>query len=69
VVVPMSTGHIHGVRGDPMEYALTQKIGNTTVNIVAPPPLTEEEKEKILNELHYAGWAIIYELLARGEEV
>lgn len=40
------------------KYAMTKKYGNTTVHFVSPPPMTKEEEEKILNEFHYAGWAI-----------
>jgi hypothetical protein len=67
--VPHKKPHIHGARGDPMEYAKTQMIGNTTVHIIAPPPMTEEEKERILDDFHKAGWAIIDELVLRGEDV
>ena len=33
------------------KYAATYKFGKTTVHVVAPPPMTEEEKEKRLHEL------------------
>lgn len=39
------------------EYAAAYKFGKTTVYVVAPPPMTEEEKEKRLHEFHRAGWA------------
>lgn len=48
-------------------YAMTRKIGNTTVHVVAPPPISKEEKERILNEYHWAAWAIIDEMIERGE--
>lgn len=41
-----------------MKYAESYKIGNTQINVVAPPPMTEEEKNKILAEYHAVGWAI-----------
>lgn len=42
-----------------VQYDATYKIGNTTIHVVAPPPMTEEKKEKIIAELHAAGWAIL----------
>ena len=37
--------HRHSSRGDRVEpkYAATYKFGKTTVHVVAPPPMTEEE--------------------------
>ncbi|RAV22221.1 hypothetical protein [Paenibacillus contaminans] len=64
--------HRHIWRGDPdMEknYAKTYTIGNSTIHIVAPPPMTEEQKERILDDYHAAGWKIIDELVERGEAV
>lgn len=71
-VVLTKLPHIHGNRGDRMEqqeYVMTKKYGNTTVHFVAPAPMTDEEKEKILNEYHWAAWAIIDELIEKGEDV
>ena len=61
--------HIN-VSGDGMkkEYAATYKFGNTTVNIVAPPPITEEEKQKVIHEFHLAGWAA-WNSLTREEQL
>lgn len=60
--VPPKSQHIDSSRGDPMaedrKYDATYKIGKTTVHVVAPPPMSEEKRERILNEYHYAGWAI-----------
>lgn len=65
--------HKHLPRGDASmretEFAATYKFGNSTVHIVSPPPMSEEDKEKILDQFHDAGWAIIFELLERGEKV
>jgi hypothetical protein len=44
------------------EFATTYSIGNTIIHIVAPPPMTEEEVEKVLAEYHSVGWSIIDEL-------
>jgi|GEM_PF-2960481 len=41
-----------------VEYAATYKLGNTTVNVVAPPPKSEEEIKRILRDFHQAGWDI-----------
>lgn len=45
-----------------MKYDKTIKIGNTTIHIVAPPPQTKEEIDRILDEYHKAGWAIVREM-------
>jgi len=53
-------------RGDkPMKeqkYDATYKFGKSTVHVVAPKFITEEEKEKVLNDFHNAGWAILEKL-------
>lgn len=46
-------------RGDPMKYDKTYKFGQTTVHVVAPPPMTDEELEKIEKEIHKTAWSII----------
>lgn len=40
------------------KYNITYQLGKSTVHIVAPTPMTEEEKEKILFDFYTAGWAI-----------
>ena len=72
-VVPATSPHKHN-KGDVMDtkkekIAETIKLGNTTIHFIEPPPLTEEEKEQILKDYHNAGWAIIEEMVERGEEV
>lgn len=56
--VHMNQRHID-VLGDCMEkkYAATYKFGKTTVHVVAPPPMSAEEKQKRIREFHLAGWA------------
>lgn len=56
--VPVSKPHRDSSRGDPM-YDKTYKFGNTTVHVVAPPPMTDEELEQIEKEIHEAAWAIL----------
>ncbi|WHH59345.1 hypothetical protein [Petroclostridium sp. X23] len=51
------------------KYDITYKIGNITVHVVAPPPKSKEEIEKILEEFHKAGWAIIEDMIQKGENV
>ncbi|WP_232695509.1 hypothetical protein [Brevibacillus daliensis] len=51
------------------KYDMTYKEGNTTVNIVAPPRMTEEEIEKVLEDFHKAGWMIVKSLRAKGIEI
>lgn len=72
--------HKHLPRGDaemmkkkpPVEPNIVQtyQLGNTKVqiadNFVARTP---EEIEKVLNNLHNAGWKIIDELIEKGEDV
>lgn len=61
--VPSSKVHMDHVRGDPaVKYAKTSKIGNTTIHVVAPPPMTDERLEQIEKEIHAAAWEIIREL-------
>ena len=65
--------HRHQVRGDvsmeeKQKYAATYQMGNTVVHVVAPPPMSEEEKNDILKKFHLAGWAIIEELEQKKEE-
>ncbi|WP_201259774.1 hypothetical protein [Tissierella sp. P1] len=40
------------------KYDATYKFGNTTVHVVAPPPMSEEEKERILDEFHRTAFKI-----------
>lgn len=49
------------------KYDATYKFGNTTVHIVAPPLMTEEEKQKILREYEQVGWEI-WQGIIRNEE-
>ncbi len=51
------------------KYAATYQYGKTTVRIVAPPPMTREEKEEVLNEMHRVGWEIVHNLRMKGVEV
>lgn len=51
------------------EYAATYHFGNSTVHVVAPPKKSREEIDRILADYHKAGWAIINELIEKGEEV
>lgn len=63
--------HTHSSRRDAaMEYDATYKIGKTTVHVVAPKGMSEEEKQRILAEFHKAGWAIWNSLpLEKREEI
>jgi len=40
------------------EYAATYHFGEMTVNIIAPPTMTDERKQQILKEWCNAFWAI-----------
>ncbi|MBS4025539.1 MAG: cell division protein FtsZ [Clostridia bacterium] len=51
------------------KYDATYKFGNTIVHVVSPQDMTPEEIEQVLNEFHRAGWAIIEELVEKGEAV
>jgi len=50
------------------EIAITYEYGKTKVHIVAPP-YDPEQEEKAIEEMHNAGWAIINELVQKGEDV
>jgi hypothetical protein len=73
MAVQVKQAHRHHSRGDvsmdEQKYDATYQFGSTTVHIVAPKTMTHEEKEKVLNELHYAGWSIVDELVKKGKEV
>jgi hypothetical protein len=43
------------------EFAATYKFAKTIVNIIAPINVTEEMKQKILEEIYTIGWKIIKE--------
>jgi hypothetical protein len=51
------------------EYDATYQIGNTTVHIVAPKNMTQEQVDQVVANMHKAGWKIIHELIGKGEEV
>jgi hypothetical protein len=52
-----------------MEYAQEYQLGETKIRIVAPPPMTQQEIDRVLDDFHNAGWAIINELVEKGEDV
>jgi predicted metal-dependent hydrolase len=56
------------MKNDQEKYAATYKIGNTTIHVVAPPPMTDEEIERVLDNLHAAVWDIIQEMLQKEAE-
>lgn len=62
MVVPKQSSHKHKSRGGCMDEnikpAKVIKSGNTTIEIYAPPPMSEEEKERRIEEFHHAAWAI-----------
>jgi hypothetical protein len=59
-VVHDNEPHIHVTEVTDMErkYDATYQFGNTTVHVIAPPPMSEEEKEKILADFHQAALKI-----------
>ena len=62
--------HRHITRGDASmdeRKVHTLKLGRTTVHIVEPSPMSEEQIHKVLADLHAAGWAIIDELIQKAE--
>lgn len=77
-VVHAASRHTHMPRGGWMKrqepeqpnIVKTLQIGNATVHIADNfCARTPEEIDKVLNEYHAAGWAIVDELVERGEEV
>jgi hypothetical protein len=57
-VVHMDPQHMNH-RGDHMEckYDATYHFGKVIVHVVAPPPMSDEEKGKILSEYYRHAWA------------
>lgn len=61
--------HKH-VRGENMERKVhTFRRGKTLIEVVEPPPMSQEEIDRVLDDYHAAGWAIIEELVESGEDV
>ncbi|WCN38663.1 hypothetical protein [Aneurinibacillus uraniidurans] len=48
-------------------YDMTIKVGKTTICFVAPSSVTDSEIERILDEFHFAGWAILEEIQEKEE--
>lgn len=53
-------------RGDPM-YDKTYKFGQTTVHVVAPPQMTDQELEQIEKKIHQTAWAILERIQEKEE--
>lgn len=73
MAVLASAPHIDVSRGDAsveekQKYDHTYKFGRTTIHVVAPPPLTHERREQILNEFYAAGWAILRSVAEAAEK-
>jgi len=68
-VVPAKSQHKFKPGDGLMKYDKTLKIGKTVIHIVAPPPMTEEEVDRVLDDYHKAGWAIIDEMLEKEEGI
>ncbi|HHW36779.1 MAG TPA: hypothetical protein GXX18_06000 [Bacillales bacterium] len=69
MAVPLPKLHMDVSRGDSFmaektteKYDATYNFGNTTVHVVAPPPMSREKLQKRMRAFHNAGWAIIQEL-------
>jgi len=62
MVVPKQLPHKHKARGGYMDENIKPdkiiKKGNTTIQIFAPPPMSEEEHERRIQEFYNVGWAI-----------
>ncbi|PEJ60203.1 cell division protein FtsZ [Bacillus sp. AFS002410] len=50
------------------EFTATYQFGKTKVNIIAPIDVSEENKIKILEEIHLIGWKIIKQELEKKED-
>lgn len=68
-LVPTRQSHRLELGGGLVTYDETYKFGNTVVNIVAPPPMTKEEIEGVLDDYRAACWSIIDELREKGVEL
>ena len=61
--------HTH-VRGENMERKVhTFQHGKTQIQVVEPLPMSQDEIDRVLDDYHAAGWAIIEELVEKGEDV
>jgi len=38
------------------QYDATYHLGNTLIHVVAPPPMTKEEKDEVLREFYRHAW-------------
>lgn len=59
MAVPLNSAHILS-RGDSMteqKYDATYKLGKTTVHVVGPGELSQEELDRRLKAYHLAGWS------------
>lgn len=59
--------HIHPQGGD--DNMETHQYGNTTVNIHFDHVKTGPELDQVKDDIHYAAWDIIEELVSKGESV
>ncbi|MFB7139504.1 cell division protein FtsZ [Gottfriedia sp. NPDC056225] len=50
------------------EFTATYQFGKTKVNIIAPIDVSEENKIKILEEIHLIGWKIIKQELENKDD-
>jgi hypothetical protein len=55
-------GHVTSPNSQNEEYAATYHFGNTVVHVVAPPPMTPEEKQKKVDAFYEAAWQIVLSL-------
>ena len=48
-----------------VEYDMQIKRGKTKICIVAPPPMTQDEIDKVLSDYYSAAWSIIESITER----
>lgn len=65
MVVPAVPRHRHipkgesAMTGQQEQFAATYQFGKTIVHVVAPAPMSNEELDKKLREIHQIGWEIM----------
>jgi hypothetical protein len=55
-------GHVTTENSQNEKYAATYHFGNTVVHVVAPPPMTPEEKKRRVDAFYKAAWQVVLEL-------
>lgn len=50
------------------EFTATYQFGKTKVNIIAPKDVSEENRKKIIEEIHTVGWKIVKQEMDKKDD-